>query len=248
MEPIVNLRDLGGIRNQNRQLVKSGLVFRSGQLDELSTEQVQYLDEALKITRIVDMRSAAERKQFPDVIWSQAQYTVLDVLKNESKNGASLQSMITDSGNVQARMFSLYEQLALDTTARQCYHQFIKLLLVPNQPLIFHCFAGKDRTGVGASLFLKILAVSDEQIMIDYLKTNQMRVTANEKILEELADQITKEQKQAIEQALLVDADYLTHYFDTIQEHYGSFDSYLKIGLNLTNEDLKQLRKTYLVS
>ena len=60
MPSITNLRNLGGFYNQKRELIKPGLVFRSGQLYDLTTEQIQYLSETLKITRIVDMRSTAE--------------------------------------------------------------------------------------------------------------------------------------------------------------------------------------------
>lgn len=88
-------------------------------------------------------------------------------------------------------MLNLYENLALDSVACQGYNQFIKLLLVPNQPLIFHCFAGKDRTGVGAALFLKLLSVSDDQIMMNYLQTNQMRTVENKQILEKLSNKLT---------------------------------------------------------
>ena len=192
------------------------------------------------------MRSVAEQKQFPDTIWSQAQYTVINILEHASENSASLQSMISNSGNVKERMLNLYENLALDSVACQGYNQFIKLLLVPNQPLIFHCFAGKDRTGVGAALFLKLLSVSDDQIMMNYLQTNQMRTVENKQILEKLSNKLTDSQLKNVERALLVDADYLTHYFETIRVHYGSFDLYLKNGLKLTNADFQQLRKNYL--
>lgn len=247
MPSITNLRNLGGFYNQKRELIKPGLVFRSGQLYDLTTEQIQYLSETLKITRIVDMRSTAEQKQFPDVVWPQAQYTTINILEHASENIASLQSMISNSDDVKSRMLSLYEQLAIDPIACQRYHQFIKLLLVPNQSLIFHCFAGKDRTGVGAALFLKILSVSDEQIMNDYLQTNQMRTVANKKILEKISDKLTKDQQKRVAQALLVDSDYLIHYFETIKSHYASFDSYLKNALKLTSSDLQKLKKNYLI-
>ena len=246
MEGITNLRSLGGYRNENQQVVKDGLIYRSGQLDQLTPAQTQYLATTLGITRIVDMRSADERHQFPDAIWPHVQYHVLDVLAQAMTNDASLQSMISSTGAVHDRMIQLYEQLALDPVARQSYYQFIQLLLVPDQPLLFHCFAGKDRTGVGAALFLKILGISDEQIMADYLLTNQARATANQQILTTMTAQLPAEQQRAISQALLVDADYLRHYFMVIQAHYRTFSNYLQQGLGLTTRECQQLRHLYL--
>lgn len=246
MEPITNLRSLGGHRNRQHQVVRDGLLYRSGQLDHLTTAQINYLASTLKITRIVDMRSRDERQRFPDVTWAQVDYQVLDVLAQVTQNDASLQTMITSTGAVHDRMVQLYEQLALDATARASYRQFIQALLVPNEPLLFHCFAGKDRTGVGAALFLKILDVSETQIMADYLLTNEARAAANQQILQQYAAQMSPDQQRAVNEALVVDEDYLTHYFEVVQEHYGTFDAYLHTGLGLTAAEIQRLRQLYL--
>lgn len=245
MEPITNFRTLGGYRTQQGQRVKHGWLYRSGQLDQLQPEQLQHLTKDLQIKRIVDMRTAEERQRFPDTTIPNARYQVLDVLEQDNADGASLQSMVTSSGNVHDRMLSLYEQLALSDSARKSYHQFIKDLLVL-EPVVFHCFAGKDRTGVGAALILKILGVGDETIMADYLETNLRRADANQTILTSLKGKVPGEQLTAIKAALQVDQDYLTHYFDVLDQHYGSFESYLRVGLNLADTDLQTLRDLYL--
>lgn len=64
MKPITNFRNLGGFCNENKELIKPNLVFRSGQLYDLTSEQITYLSKTLNITRIVDMRSVAEQKNF----------------------------------------------------------------------------------------------------------------------------------------------------------------------------------------
>ena len=245
MEPITNFRTLGGYRNLQGQRIKHGWLYRSGQLDQLKPDQLQHLTKNLKIRRVVDMRTAEERQRFPDADIPNATYQVLDVLEQGNADGASLQSMVTDNGNVHDRMLQLYEQLALSDSARKGYHQFIKDLLVP-EPVVFHCFAGKDRTGVGAALILKILGVSDEQIMSDYLETNLRRADANQTILTSLTGKVTTDQLTAIKAALQVDADYLNHYFEVIDQRYGTFDQYLNTGLKLSPATLQQLKSLYL--
>lgn len=183
MEKITNFRSLGGYRNANGQAVKEGLIYRSGQLFELDEAQEHYLAKDLGIKQIVDMRSADERAQFPDTVWPGADYTVLDILKDATANNASLGRMITEQGSVRENMLATYEQLAISSSAQIGYRKLIQALLVPDRPTIFHCYAGKDRTGVGAAIILEILGVSDQDIMADYLRTNQERKKANEEIL-----------------------------------------------------------------
>lgn len=60
MVAITNLRSLGGYRNVQQPVVKDGLIYRSGQLNQLTLTQTQYLATTLGITRIIDMRSADE--------------------------------------------------------------------------------------------------------------------------------------------------------------------------------------------
>ncbi|MCE2138836.1 protein-tyrosine-phosphatase, partial [Streptococcus thermophilus] len=73
--------------------------------------------------------------------------------------------------------------------------------------------------------------ISDEQIMADYLLTNQARAAANQQILATMASQLSDEQQRAVNQALLVDADYLSHYFEVIKARYDTFSNYLQTGL-----------------
>ncbi len=69
LKKITNFRSLGGYQNAHGQMVKDGLIFRSGQLFELEDDQSQYLGQTLGIKHIVDMRSDDERTEFPDTVW-----------------------------------------------------------------------------------------------------------------------------------------------------------------------------------
>lgn len=67
--------------------------------------------------------------------------------------------------------------------AQKVIKHFWKLLSYPQEAILFHCFAGKDRTGIGAALILSALGVEHSYILEDYLKTNEQRKTANEQII-----------------------------------------------------------------
>ena len=89
LKKITNFRSLGGYQNAHGQMVKDGLIFRSGQLFELEDDQSHYLGQTLGIKHIVDMRSDDERTEFPDTVWEGADYAVLDILKDATANNAS---------------------------------------------------------------------------------------------------------------------------------------------------------------
>ncbi|MGX6395127.1 tyrosine-protein phosphatase, partial [Lactiplantibacillus pentosus] len=76
--------------------------------------------------------------------------------------------------------------------------------------------------------------------------TNEARAAANQQILQQYAAQMSPDQQRAVNEALVVDEDYLTHYFEVVQEHYGTFDAYLYTGLGLTAAELQRLRQLYL--
>jgi protein-tyrosine phosphatase len=128
------------------------------------------------------------------------------------------------------------------------YRKFIDVLLNPQGALLFHCFAGKDRTGWGAVIILKILGVSDEDIVEDYLATNAGRKAANDQLIEEYrAKGFTDEQLIYLEELMSVKASYLEVAFNIVREKFSTFDNYLAQVLNVTDEEVAKLRRLYLV-
>ncbi|WP_268913941.1 tyrosine-protein phosphatase [Lentilactobacillus sp. SPB1-3] len=243
-QEITNFRSLGGYQAQSGT-VREDKLFRSGQLNGLSSQQIDYLANQLKISRIVDMRGAEEREQFPDSTWADVNYQAIDILKDATKNNASLSRMITNGGNVYDNMMMTYEQLADSNSAITGYQKFLKDVSTNDEPLIFHCFAGKDRTGVGAALILKTLGVDDSEIFDDYLKTNELRKTANQQILDSIKNQATDEELLAVSQALKVNTDYLAHFFETVNNHAGSFEDYLHTTLQLDKDFENRMFEMY---
>lgn len=247
MSEITNLRSLGGYKISEDQQVREGLLYRSSQLFKLNSTQQDYLKNKLKIQKIYDMRGESERDKFPDTVWNGCDYEVLDILKEAMTNNASLENMIKGVGDADERMLDTYTELALSSSAQKYYHEFIKDLISFNKPIIFHCFAGKDRTGIGAVIILKILGVSDDDIMHDYLLTNIERREANQEILLDIKDKVTPNQLEEVKVALLVKDIYLLHYYGVINKKFGNFNKYLRNGLKLTTKDLLDFRKKYSV-
>lgn len=245
MVELTNFRSLGGYATADGQ-IKKGMLYRGGQIFDLSTQQVTFLRDHLGISRIVDFRSTAERNQYPDSVWQGVDYEPVDVLVDAKKSGVSIEGMINNAGDISQVMLATYAQLVTSESAQKGYRQFLTALVADPQPTFFHCFAGKDRTGVAAALILKIAGASDTEIFSDYLKTNQSRKKANEAIIARLADQLTAGQQKALGQALVVDKRYLSHFFETIEQQYGSFANYLKSGLKLAPDFPAEFRRQYI--
>lgn len=243
---ITNWRSLGGLVSANGKTVKDGLLFRCGQLFDLTAEQKETVQNKYHIKKLIDFRGEDERKEYPDYLWPGVDYIVLNVLADADTNQASVDEIISANNQVVQDMLTTYEELALLSSVRKGYHRFLMSLVNKPVPVAFHCFAGKDRTGVAAALILKTLDVSDDQIFADYLKTNTARKEANEEILAYLKDKLTKEQLQNVAIALTVKREYLEKYFEAINKHYGDFESYLTKGLMLPANFKKRMQEIYL--
>jgi protein-tyrosine phosphatase len=105
---------------------------------------------------------------------------------------------------------------------------------------------GKDRTGFAAAIILQILGVSQETIMEDYLLTNQYFLPSYRWNLM-FAQLVSGKQFAAVVQGFMeARSEYLWAAFETINREYGSFESYVRSGLGLTEEDVEHLKSLYL--
>ncbi len=226
-----NFRDLGGIKTKDNRYVKWGKVFRSDDLYKLTNEDLRYLKN-IPIISIVDFRSVAERDSAPD-------RNPASVIKNYalSINPGNLSSIeeivkLPEEGfrNI---MTDINCMLVSDSLCVDHYRTFFALLQdEKNIPLMFHCTAGKDRTGMGAALFLYSLGVEESAIFDDYLSSN---IYLKDKYAGLVA------QYPQMKPLMGVSPEYLKSGLDEIKNKYGSIDSYLTKTLDVNLEKMKEL-------
>lgn len=240
----VNFRDIGGIPVANGTLTPN-IFFRSGQVVDISNDTVDFLQNSCSLKRIYDFRSAEEVQKMPDTKIPSVTFTHLDILQTAKANQASMDEMVEGTGDAHENMLTTYEQMVTSDSARHGYAQFLTDLLTNNDPLLFHCFAGKDRTGFAAALILKIAGANDHQIMEDYLKTNTLRKEANQQIIAYFKDTMSTENLEQLQIALNVAPEYLNRANDTITNTFGSFNNYLHEGLGLENGFVSEFRHQY---
>ncbi len=227
LEGAYNVRDMGGYKTKEGKIVKWGKIFRSGDLDKLTDADLEYLNE-IPIRTYVDFRDSLEIANAPD----KKPTSLLHTFKLPINAG----NMI-DLHNVSiARSDTLMEDInrLLVNQSQATYKDFFRILAdKSNIPLLFHCSAGKDRTGIAAALFLSALGVEREIIIQDYLLSADY-----------LKDKYALEIKQYPQLAPLmtVKRSYIETAFDEIDKKYGGVENYL---IRFLDVDLDQMKSIY---
>lgn len=159
-----NVRELGGYVNKEHKLLKKGRFIRSGGISELSEEDCEYLYD-YGIRTIIDLRSESERSLKPDRLNNYKDVKNYAFSLSEDAEPSKMQSVID------ASMDHLYCRI-LDKSQKMIGDIF-KIMLASQGSVLFHCTAGKDRTGVLAMLLLKLADVDEETIINDYAASYQ---------------------------------------------------------------------------
>ncbi len=246
----VNLRDIGGYIGYNNKIVKKSLIFRSGEITEISDKDKDILIKDYNLKTIIDFRSETEKGKAPDSEIEGVNYVHIDIMKNNLEDASSLEnfSKQLNSKFILQFMNKTYEDFIRDSGAIEGYREFFNLLI--NQKdgsLIFHCFAGKDRTGFAAALILTVLGVSKNDILHDYLLTNKMRAEENKRMILQMQNYgMSKKQLEAMDLALNVESEYLESSYSLAEKEYGSLESYIKNALKVDKEEEKYLIEKFM--
>jgi protein-tyrosine phosphatase len=228
MEKLYNVRDLGGFPVGRGLSVRRGLLYRAGELSDPSPADRAALEKR-GIATVVDFRSKDEIQKSPDGSIATVQKRV--ELSIDAGNILALSRRDRDvSGEI--LMEDLYRSLAED--ARPQYREFFAILAEKgNAPLLFHCSAGKDRTGVAAALILSALGVDRKAVYRDYLFSAGCLTEKYRVLVEAEPD---------LEPFLTVRRSYLEAAFAHIERHFGGVERYLSDELEA---DVSLLRELY---
>ena len=245
-----NFRELGGYEADEGKHVKWGQIWRGIPTCKLTGEADRAKLDALGLRLILDLRSVEEAKKEPDYVPDGARLVQICGLCAEDGHEIAFAP-----GDIDRLMASapegydvprvLYRRML---TGNKAFKELFRALEAGETPILFHCSAGKDRTGVAAMLILLALGASDETICADYAQTNVCRRAEIEAVMQEHADEIA------------ADPSYRNHYYrmagvspeaapfvlDTIRSQFGSAENYLEAEYGLTPARLMRLRRMYL--
>jgi len=249
----LNFRDLGGYQTPTGRTVKWQKLFRAGHLSALTPADQQLLLDC-GVTVDIDLRSTAELAQFPDRLPNGIWFKHLPVFDDDETEStgtaAELQRQYaSDAQSGYQQMLNVYRRLASQRQPQRAYREFFHYLLIhgDSEGILFHCSAGKDRTGMAAVLLLAVLGVQPDQILADYLLTNRLskpRVVA--RVQEAQAAKMNANFIQSIHDLSIVTEAYLYQALAQIATEYGGLQSYLRQVLDLSSADVLRLREIYL--
>lgn len=217
---ITNFRDLGGYRSRSGGRVRWGMVFRADALHGLVADDL-VLYEQLGVRRVYDLRSDEERAERPNHMESEH----LTVLSRPAGSDMAAPPAHGDSVADGERILAQMYKGLLDHAAAQIGRLLTGMADEGGLPAVFHCHAGKDRTGVVAAVLLDVLGVDRSDILEDYELTARYRLRSAQEstferliqsgLLPEAAAGVLTTPRWAMEEALA----HLDERYDGVEEY-----------------------------
>ena len=248
---VTNLRDIGGRPTADGGTVATGVAYRSAELADTAVATDAVLAR-LAIRTVVDLRTDDERSGRPDQLPAGATLLVLDALADlPSGAAAQLPALLSEGGadaalaqlDLAGQMIDVYRRLVVGDGARTAYAGFVRTVIDPTRtPVLFHCTAGKDRTGWAATILLLAAGVDEAGAMDEFLAVNPAVRETFAPLLQQLA--AAGGDPELLRPLLEVRAEYLQAALDAMHERFGTFDGYLRDGLGLGDLEVESLRRT----
>lgn len=232
---MTNLRDLGGLPARDGRKVVSGLLFRASQWDD----EPQLL-RALGIRRMMDLRAPFERERRPCRVLPGV--SVIPLFSGEAgcqRLPPLKPGFISGRGRPGEEMLARYA--GFPRTQAEAMRRFFGLLLASREPTLYFCCQGKDRSGVFTAVLLEALGVAEEEIMRDYLRSNQSLEEMNRRDFGLLGEGMTEEEKAVLWSYMEVQPAYLRAFFAA----RGEAGRFWQDSLRMTESDRERLRDLY---
>ncbi|WP_426201276.1 tyrosine-protein phosphatase [Pseudomonas sp. TWP3-1] len=240
LQGIDNFRDIAGTTSAystaNDGTMRSGVFYRSNALTPTAADLTVL--NGLGIKAIYDLRTPSEIAATPDTLISGATYRNIDIIGATTSGSNITNISFHSAAEAVAMMQETNRAFVSDAGMRGRFTTLFNELAGVDGAALFHCTAGKDRTGWTAAVLLSIAGVDSATIMDNYLATNEYTAARVAKTLASMPASMA-----AIYAPLLgVEASFLQAGLDQVTTQYGSMDNYLKQGLGLSQETIYVLR------
>jgi len=243
---IYNLRDYGGYAACDGARVRSGVLFRSGQHMEASNRDLALID-ALDIRTIIDLRGRSEREDFPCRRHPSFAAQVIaydgETTSSPPHEGGGGQVVMTPQ-KARERMLAVYTRMPVNPAMMAMFTRYFIALDENEGGSLVHCFAGKDRTGVAAALLLHVLGVHHDDLVAEFLLTNDAptREILERQSLPRMEAHYGKIEPEALHNLMGVLPEYIDTYIAEVTRDHGSLDTYLATRLGVDEARKDRLR------
>lgn len=246
-----NFRDIGGLPTMEGKKVKFGLVFRSDNLSKLKRREFDRFN-ALQIQTVIDLRTKNEIESKKDNLPENVIYFASPIVSDQGDLMAQMKGKVlrgeVSEEESRALMKEFYTKCITDNIP--LLQEIIQKIAIAEEPILYHCSAGKDRTGIVTALLLSILKVDRETITNEYLLSNYYRSAKIKSTIQKakLLKVIRPNLKTTvILNFMSVDSDYINAVFETIDQNYGGVDAFItnELGINASMREKIINRLTY---
>lgn len=245
-----NVRDLGGIKTKYGT-IKNGKLLRSPVLDTLTLNDIEKLENTYRLRTIIDLRTSREVEERKDLKFPKAQYFHMPVF-NESQPGITHEKEANFEeayANYDFDMPRLYRGVMKEPYLSKIAEIVKTIINLPEDKyaVLFHCTAGKDRTGIIAAMLLLILGADKEVIIKDYMYSNKVgkRRTFNMYWKNRIFKR-NRKKAENIRNVFIAKLEYINQVFDVIENDWNGVDFFIENGLKISNEEIISFRKKML--
>ncbi|MEM7729353.1 MAG: tyrosine-protein phosphatase [Pseudomonadota bacterium] len=259
---IYNFRDFGGYSGLDGRPVRTGVLFRSAHLNNLVEAEIAAID-ALPVGTVVDLRHAPERKRQPS-LWPPApdRAAVLTQPVDDAAERATVapheafaETQLHTADDARGYMMGSYASRPHDPGFRALFAETLSRMTQTHdesgeggrEGILVHCAAGKDRTGTLVALIQGLLGVSRDDIMADYMLTQE--AVDIDAMLEPAAILYSKRYGRPMDaESLRPMFGVEPAYLDASLEAMGDMEAYASDHLGLGADRLDALRRRYLAA
>ncbi|OCA70446.1 protein tyrosine phosphatase [Chryseobacterium artocarpi] len=238
IKKVNNFRAVGNIKNSEGRSLKEGMFYRSAHLHKLKKKSFNDL-EKLGIKEIIDLRNSKEILDKPDNLPNGITYKKYSAFEDEGDQLSQARKLVlkgkVNASDADKRMIDFYREYVTENP--EMIKTIINEILESKEPILYHCTAGKDRTGIITALILTILKFDKETIYNEFLLSNNFRKGLVEKrmsLAHNLHFLYPKMDLQVLEKLSWVEKRYLDAAFGEINKKYGSTDAYIQQVLGIS--------------
>ena len=255
-EKLVNYRDLGGLPTKDGRRIVPGKLIRGGNINGASDADIEKLSGMIGLA--VDFRTEGELLEKPDPEIPGVENWHLPVLetitegvsREKDADRHSFEYFIDKPDIALNYMVKTYEHLALSAFALSQQKKLVERLAEPlEKGVLWHCTAGKDRTGIFAAIVEEILGVPREVIVTDYLLTNIGNAEVTERLVQMIASRSDVDREKSVPALRIMfgaEKEYILAFYREAERQYGDFDGFLREAMGVDREMRDRFRELYL--
>ena len=237
LEGILNFRDLGGYPTQNGGRVKTGRLFRSGEYQHATPDDLSHIKDTLAVSAVVDLRSPHEIEQNGYGLFESSEFSLHNVpFTGTAEEGRKARELVSNMGE-------LYLSIMDHQRFAPALARALELVSEAGQrPTLINCTAGKDRTGILAGVILGLLDVSREDIISDYSLSAPSAILLKERID---ADPVRAARFNRPDWIFSAVPESMALMLDTIDGQHGSIASFV-LAHGVSEATISQLQNALL--